>query len=146
MEGTQQPISPPSQGKGVTPPKDLVHDVSFEAETLAFEEKAFAALAYVWVMFLVPLILKRDNKFIVFHLRQGISLFIAEVLAAVLLWVLGVIVLAVAPLLGFGLMQWLNRIVFLFFVILSLFAIYQTFRGKEWKMPVLHKFAQLIKI
>jgi len=140
--------SPTSQSPKSQPEarRDLVRDLSQETSQIAFEERGFAALSYVWIMFLVPLILKRDNKFIVFHLKQGIVLFVTEILAAVLLWVLGVIVLAVAPLRGFGLMQWLDRLVFLFFVVLSLVAIYQTFQGKEWKIPFIYRFARLIRI
>ncbi len=113
---------------------------------LVFEEKGFAALSYIWLMFLVPLILKRDHPFIVFHIKQGIVLFVAETLAAIVLWVLGATVSVVAPVKGFLLMQWLNRLTFLFFMLLSLAAIYQTFRGQEWKIPLLYRFARLIKI
>jgi uncharacterized membrane protein len=121
-------------------------DVSHSTDQIDFEEKAFAALSYVWIMFLVPLILKRDSKFIVFHVKQGLILFIAEILAWIVLWVLGEIVSAVAPISGFALIQLLDKIVFLFFFIVSLIAIYQTFRKKEWKMPWLYNFAKLIRM
>ena len=42
--------------------------------------KTVAALSYLWILFLVPLLLKRDSKFAQFHAKQGLVLFIIEFL------------------------------------------------------------------
>lgn len=121
-------------------------DASRRVEAIAFEERAFAALSYVWILFLVPLVLKRDNLFILFHLKQGIIVFVAELLVAILLWVLSSILTTLFPIAGFQLMQWLYRLAFIFFVVVSLWAIVQTFRGRRFRLPWFYRFAALVKL
>ncbi|MBI5144164.1 MAG: zinc ribbon domain-containing protein, partial [Candidatus Omnitrophica bacterium] len=42
------------------------------------EGKPFAILSYLWILCLVPLILKKENRFAMFHAKQGLVLFIGE--------------------------------------------------------------------
>ena len=38
----------------------------------------YAILSYLWVLCLIPILLKKDDKLIMFHAKQGLILFIAE--------------------------------------------------------------------
>jgi uncharacterized membrane protein len=66
-----------------------MHDpvsTTFDAQDIE-HNKAVAALSYVWILCLVPLLLKRDSAFASYHAKQGLVLFIVEVLAMVVAWI-----------------------------------------------------------
>ena len=48
------------------------------------EGKIFATFAYLSVLCVIPLIAKKHNKFVVFHTKQGLVIFIGEVIAFLL--------------------------------------------------------------
>ncbi len=76
------------------------------------EARPVAWLSYVSVLFLVPLFARRNNRFALFHARQGMILFaykigliIASVILALfligpLVWIVGSIILAVLCIMG----------------------------------------------
>jgi len=87
------------------------------------EGKIFAVIGYLGILCLVPLIFKRENKFALFHAKQGLVLFLAEIAA----WIIMMIpVLGLIGLLG----------IFVFAVI-SLIAMIQALMGNYWKIPVI---------
>ncbi len=94
------------------------------------DEKIMAALSYIWILFLVPLILKKDNKFCMFHVKQGIILFIFEIIV----YALGMI-----PVLGWFIFAPLGTIIAL---ILAVLGVVNALQGREWKMPYLHRFVE----
>ena len=97
------------------------------------EGKVFAVIAYLWILCLVPLLLKKENKFALFHAKQGLVLFICEIA----LWLIGII-----PILG-----WLISILgSLACGILALVGIIQALMGNYWKMPLLGDYAEKISI
>ena len=97
------------------------------------EGKIFAVLAYLSVLCLVPLLLKKDNKFAFHHGKQGLVIFIGEVAIGILAWI---------PFLGWM----LAPIGSLIFFVLSLIGIIQVLRGDYWKCPVVSDIAEKIKI
>jgi uncharacterized membrane protein len=50
-------------------------------DTITDQEKAdgklMAILAYIGILFLIPMFTSKDNKFVMYHVEQGIVLFIA---------------------------------------------------------------------
>jgi len=95
------------------------------------EGKAYAILAYLWILCLVPLILKKDNKFALFHAKQGLVLFIGEL-------VMGLV--GIIPVLGW-LVAFFGTILF---GVMSLVGIVQVLQGNFWKMPVAGEIAEKI--
>lgn len=97
------------------------------------EGKFFAIIGYISVLCLVPLILKKDNKFAVFHGKQGLVLFILEVAAAILKSIpaIGEVVFSLA---------------FVVLGILSLIGIIKVLMNEYWEMPYVHEVAQKISI
>ncbi|MBU0769334.1 MAG: hypothetical protein KJ687_09610 [Proteobacteria bacterium] len=97
------------------------------------EGKIFAVLSYLWILCFIPLLFKKENKFALFHAKQGLVLFICEIA----LWIVGII-----PVLG-----WLISIVgSLICGIFALIGIIQALMGNEWKMPVLGDYAEKINV
>ena len=97
-------------------------------------ENIYAVLSYLWVLCLVPALLKRDDEFVKFHAKQGLMLFIIEV-------ALGII--GIVPVLG----VFLAKIGFLVCAVISIIGIVQVVQAKKWKIPVIGDWADnLIKL
>jgi len=90
--------------------------------------KAYALLAYLWILCLIPLILKKDNKFAMFHAKQGLVLFLGEL-------VIGFV--GIIPILGWMILFFGT----LLFGVLSLAGLVQVLMGNYWKMPVVSDIA-----
>jgi uncharacterized membrane protein len=91
--------------------------------------KLVAALSYVSILFLVPLLLKKDSKFAQFHAKQGLVLFIVEIVVMFIAWI---------PMIG-----WLVGLATL---ALAIYAIYQTWLGNWWKIPYIYDWSQKFNI
>ena len=109
------------------PPSDSKND------PVIAEGKFFALIGYISVLCLVPLILKRDNKFALFHGKQGLVLFILEVAAAIIKAIpaIGDVVFSLA---------------FVVLGILSLIGIMKVLMNDYWEIPYVHEIAQKISI
>ena len=94
--------------------------------------KAYALLSYLWILCLIPLLVKKDNKFALFHAKQGLVLFIAEL-------VVGFV--GVIPFLGWAVLFFGT----LLFGILSLVGVVQVLMGNYWKRPVVGDAAEKIQ-
>lgn len=97
------------------------------------ENKLLAAIGYVGILCLIPLLAKKDSAFCQFHGKQGLVLFVIWLVLSMinvlpvlgqLIWVLGSIVLLVLVILG----------------------IVHALNGEEWELPVLGKYAKQIKL
>jgi len=110
------------------------------------EDKVFAVLSYISILFVVPLILKHDNDDIYFHAKQGMVLFLAEVVIWFVLFMLESFIVALMPRATFSLTSWLGTLAWLMFVALSLMGVYNAMRGKRWEMPILGKIAKSVEV
>lgn len=93
------------------------------------DNKVMAAVGYIWILCLVPLFLKRDSKFAQFHAKQGLILFILEIIGWLIFWM---------PLIG-----WL---LFIYVIVMAVMGIMSALQGKYWEMPVLGKYARKINL
>jgi len=91
-----------------------------------------SVMCYVPLLCFVPLLNMRDNKEIRFHARQGVILFMIEILAVLFL------------------VDWVSRFVFkgvlILAAILSATAIYSTLQGKKFRLPIIGDIADKMKI
>lgn len=95
--------------------------------------KVWAILAYLSILCLIPLLMKKDNKFALHHAKQGLIIFIAGI-------ALGILVLI--PFIGWV----LAPIGSLLLLIISLVGIIQVLQGNYWKCPVIYDISVKIKI
>ena len=96
------------------------------------EKDLTAILSYIGILFLVPLLLCKDNAFAKFHAKQGMVLFIAEIATMFIAWI---------PILG-----WMvGFICFIIWVVLSLIGIMNVLGGKQTPLPIIGKFAEKFK-
>jgi len=104
-------------------PKPIVFDPDIESSRL------IAALSYFWILFLIPLLLKRDSKFTQFHAKQGLVLFLVEFVVGGLIWV---------PLIG--------QVLLVAVIVLAIAGIVKAYNGESWKMPFIYKWSEKIKL
>lgn len=78
------------------------------------ENKVLACLSYVSILFLIPMLAKKDSKFCQENAKQGVVMFIA-------------MLIGVIPVIG-----WLWAMLVL---VVDLIAIINTLQGKFWKIP-----------
>jgi len=97
------------------------------------ENKVFAALSYLGILVLVPLLVKKDSKFAMEHAKQGLVLFIIEIV----LWFINLI-----PVLG----QIVWIVVGIILLIVSLMGLIYALQGKFWKIPFVYDWAQNFKL
>ena len=100
---------------------------------VSHDDRVLAAIGYIWVLFIVPLLVKRDNEFVQFHAKQGLVLFVFEVVVIILGWL---------PVLGWFVIMPIGTIAA---IALAVMGIVNTMQGRLWEMPFLAKYAQKIK-
>lgn len=96
-------------------------------------ENVYAILSYLWILCLVPILLKKEDEFVLFHSRQGLMLFIVEI---------AVVVVGIVPLIG----PFVVKLGMLVCGILSLAGIIQVLMGSKKELPVIGEWAKKIKI
>ncbi len=101
------------------------------------DNKALAAIGYVFILCFIPLLMAKDSKYAQFHAKQGLVLFIVEVILMVVSNILIFI-----PILGWFVMM----VLYLAVVVASIVGILKALEGEMWEMPVLGDYAKKLKI
>ena len=91
--------------------------------------KVMAILAYLGILFIIPLLAAKNSKFARFHTNQGIVLFIAAILVNIVASILGKIHL--------GFIGWILDVVVFIFVLLG---IINAAQGKAKELPFIGKY------
>ncbi|MBN1385402.1 DUF4870 domain-containing protein [Candidatus Woesearchaeota archaeon] len=97
---------------------------------LSSDEQMASILSYLGILVLIPwLAIKKKSPFALFHIRQGMLLFIIEVIV----WVL------VAILSSFLWFMWvaIMPLLQLLFLVVIIVAIVKAFQGEQWKIPLI---------
>lgn len=89
------------------------------------DNKLIAAIGYVSILFVLPMFLKKNSKFAQFHAKQGLLLFIIEVVCTWLPFLWPVLVLA---------------------ILAALWGIKSSLEGKYWEIPLIGKYTKKLNI
>ncbi|MDR2019028.1 MAG: DUF4870 domain-containing protein [Syntrophobacterales bacterium] len=100
------------------------------------EGKLWCILAYLGILCFIPLLTQKQNRFIIFHAKQGLVLFITWMIA----WILKIFV-SFIPYIG-PIMSVVLSLVVLGCFVIGIIGIVQAIQGKEWKIPILGDFAE----
>jgi uncharacterized membrane protein len=100
------------------------------AKKNAGDDHIIACLSYLGILFLIPLLAKKDSKFCMFHAKQGLALFIVSIIISFL---------GMIPLLGWFIILPLGM---LFVLILAIWGIVAALQGKETKLPLIGSLAE----
>lgn len=93
------------------------------------ENKSIAALSYLWILCLVPLLGKKNSKFAQFHAKQGLVLFIIEIVGSLIFWL---------PLFG--------QLLMLVLLVVSIMGIIKTLNGEWWEVPFIYGWSKKINL
>ena len=129
--------------------QEPVHNYDEAAEDLRdsmIEDRIFASLSYISILFVVPMVLRNEDEDIHFHAKQGLVLFGAEVAVWLAIFLLDTFLAIIFPAGEIALIRVIGAIAWVGFMALSIAGIYVAARGKKWKMPVLYRIAQRIKV
>ena len=83
------------------------------------EDKLMAAMCYLGVLVLIPLFIRKDDKFVHYHAKQGLVIFIGEIIAVIAASWLAVI----------------GNLLFLLMLIASVIGLIQGLQGRRFKIP-----------
>ncbi|MFA6447758.1 MAG: hypothetical protein WCW31_05945 [Patescibacteria group bacterium] len=84
------------------------------------ENKVIASLSYIWILFLVPLLTKKDSKFSKEHAKQGLILFIVWIVTSLVIWI---------PIIG--------QLLGLAILIVNIIAFVKCLMGEFWEIPLI---------
>lgn len=97
------------------------------------DNKVIAAIGYLGILCLIPLLLKPKSQFCKFHGKQGLILTIG--------WVIN-FVIGIIPFIGW-ILGFLGMIAL---AILSIIGILKSLNGEYWEMPYLSEYAKQLNI
>lgn len=98
--------------------------------------KIMAVIAYIGILFLVPLLAAKESKFARFHTNQAIVLLIAEIAVGFVLGVVSAILLAISPVLTI-LSSLLSAAVSIVSIVFTIIGIVNAATGKAKELPLI---------
>jgi uncharacterized membrane protein len=102
-----------------------------------------AVLSYIGILVLIPLLAidkKKKDDFIKFHIKQGLILFLAEIILAVIEGILARI-----PVIGW-VFETILGLAWLAIVIVCVIAIIKALNGEKWEISMLSDYTKKINI
>ncbi len=97
------------------------------------DNKVLACLSYLGILFLIPLLAKKDSKYAQEHAKQGLVLFIAEIIGSVV---------AMIPIIGWLMAPFIG----IFFLIVALVALIKCLMGEFWEIPIIGPYRKQINL
>ncbi len=111
----------------------VVDDNEPLADDFQTEEGRMAAImSYIPILCFVPLLNMKDNKEARFHARQGVMLFLVELIAVIFLID--------------GISDFVFKAILIIAVALAVFGIYFALQGKNYKLPIIGDLVQKSKM
>lgn len=110
------------------------------------EGRALSAIGYLGILFLVPLLVHKENDFSQFHAKQGYLLFITFLAAWVLFLILALVLGQLIPIaLVTTIIVNVSWFIRLCLLILMVLGIVKAIHGEYWKMPIIGRFSRRLK-
>lgn len=90
--------------------------------------KVMAILAYIWILFLVPLLAAKNSKFAQYHAYQGVALFVTWIIVNIVGWILPYTLSGLVTIATLGIL------------VLAIIGIINAYQGKAKPLPLIGKF------
>lgn len=113
----------------------MEENIVFNSEDVQ-QNKVFGILAYLGILFLVPLLAAKDSQYAKFHTNQGIVLFILDVILGVCLGVVST-VLVFIPIIGWVLIPVISGAIGILILVLMILGIVNACSGEPKKLPII---------
>jgi uncharacterized membrane protein len=99
--------------------------------------RTYSILAYIGPLFLVGLLSDKDNPRVMFHVNQGLTLFLASIAISVAVWILDILPIGTLIPALVSLACWIA------FAALAIMGIMNAYNGVEKELPVIGQFKLL---
>jgi uncharacterized membrane protein len=127
--------TPPSSTEVENPVQSTQTENREQGSSYTFNEATIiASLSYVGPLVLIPFLTKKEDLFIMFHVKQGLVLFGLE------------IVIMFLTMMSFGLLAPITGLINIGLLVLSIIGILNALKMKEVKVPLTGNWAEKIKI
>lgn len=131
QENTQQDASS-QQGGSQQPPMAAKPVMNFDPKDVA-DNKLMAAISYLGILCLIPLLAKKDSKFAQEHGKQGLVLLITWIVV----WVVGIV-----PVIG-----WIaGFLASIFLLIVNIIAFVKALMGEFWEIPLIGPYRKQVNL
>lgn len=127
MNEQETPQDTGPQEESAAPPESP--SANDQGGTVSPNRNLMIVLSYIWILFLIPLLVEKDDKEVQWHAKHGLVLSVVEFILQMVLSVTG-IGCFFAP------------FVFLAFLVIRLMAIVKGLNGERFKVPVLSDYAE----
>ncbi|MBW3671712.1 MAG: DUF4870 domain-containing protein [Acidobacteria bacterium] len=125
------PPPPPQQPAGSPPPPP--------SGGFSTERKIMLVVSYFGIFALIPLLVKKDDREIQWHAKNGLFLFIGFFIVAIALWMVEI---AVGDVMGLGCIAWLlGCVLWIGYLVLIIMAIMKALKGQRMRFPYVSDFA-----
>lgn len=101
--------------------------------------KLLGILSYIGILSLIPYFVEKNNKFVMYHAKQGLNLFLLEMICSVAISIVGPILWLL-----FWLVALVSAAVSLASLVLSVIGIINVCNGEAKELPYISKF-KLVK-
>ena len=130
---TVPPSTPPPPGGSYTPPPPPPGG----GAPAGSDRTLMVVLSYLWILALIPLLTKKEDREVQWHAKNGLALLVVEVIVWILLTVTGRYAPGVA---GCGLAT-INCVVWIAFLVLRILCIVKGVGGQRFRIPMISDFA-----
>lgn len=100
--------------------------------------KVMAILAYIGILFLVPLLAAKDSKFAQFHANQGLVLFLTGIVSSIAIGIVSAILMWI-PVIGLLIITLVGIAVSVTLLIFMILGIVNAAQGKAKELPIIGK-------
>lgn len=94
----------------------------------AGKERKLAAMSYLFILCLVPLLSNKDSKFVEQHAKQGFVVMLLDIISFMLVWF---------PIFG--------QLFFVTMIIISVIGVAKALNGSDWEIPFIHDWSKKVK-
>ncbi len=112
-------------------------DITAECDPSDIEQnKVMGVLAYIGILFLIPLLAAPNSKFARFHANQGLVLFLADIALGIVLGIL-MVIFAFIPIVGLIINSILGLALSAFGIVYMILGIVNAATGKAKELPLI---------
>lgn len=135
---------PPPGGQGATPPPPPPHQQPAGSPPPPSggsdsERTIMLVLSYLGILALIPLLVKKDDREVQWHAKNGLFLFIGFFVIAIALWIVEI---AVGDVMGLGCISWLlGCVVWIGYLVVIIMGILKAVKGERLRIPFISDLA-----
>lgn len=113
----------------------MEENIVFNTEDVQ-QNKVFGILAYIGILFLVPLLAARDSQYARFHTNQGIVLFITDIILGIVSGILSAFFIWI-PFIGIIISTLIGAVIGIFSLVMLILGIVNACSGEPKKLPII---------